>query len=363
MRNVGLHQSRYLVLCLLLSAFACNPPAMATSTAPSLPPPSSTPAASASARPAITSAPRFEAAPCAFPVPRGYEPECGYLIVPENRARPDSQSIRLHVAVFRNRAGIPNPDPVIKISGGPGSSGLNTTGFLLSGALDTVLESRDFVVFDQRGTGYSRPRLDCPERVAITPALLGGRLSADESAQAILDAFRRCRERFMAEGIDLSAYHSAASAADIDDLRTVLGYEQWNIYAISYGTRLALTLMRDHPGTVEMGYGSTEALAFVRPVLVFRSNAYLLDQPAVREHRLAGVHIPAATFDALRGCRVRYWLIPKGEEPFSGRNAYDAVLLRPLFPDEFRRAFAETYQLTSTTNYYDAWECKPGSTP
>jgi pimeloyl-ACP methyl ester carboxylesterase len=242
MRNVHLHKCRSVVLCLLLSASACSPPATATSTAPSVPALSSTAAPHAG--------PGFEAAPCAFPVPRGYEPECGYLIVPENRARPDSQSIRLHVAVFRNRAGIPNPDPVIKISGGPGSSGLNTTRFLLSGSLDAVLETRDFVVFDQRGTGYSRPRLDCPERVAITPALLGGRLSANESSQAILDAFRRCRERLLAEGIDLSAYHSAASAADIDDLRTVLGYKQWNIYAISYGTRLALTLMRDHPGTV-----------------------------------------------------------------------------------------------------------------
>ena len=43
------------------------------------------------------------------------------------------------------------------------------------------------------------------------------------------------------------AYSSAASASDLEDLRRALGYEAWNLYGISYGTRLALTAMRDHP--------------------------------------------------------------------------------------------------------------------
>jgi pimeloyl-ACP methyl ester carboxylesterase len=65
-----------------------------------------------------------------------------------------------------------------------------------------------------------------------------------------MDAFRRCRERLIIEGIDLSAYHSAASAADLNDLRIALGYQKLNLYAVSYGTRLALTLMRDYPDAV-----------------------------------------------------------------------------------------------------------------
>jgi pimeloyl-ACP methyl ester carboxylesterase len=52
------------------------------------------------------------------------------------------------------------------------------------------------------------------------------------------------------EGIDLSAYNSAASASDLNDLRLSLGYEKLNLYAVSYGTRLALTLMRDYPDSV-----------------------------------------------------------------------------------------------------------------
>jgi hypothetical protein len=116
-------------------------------------------------------------------------------------------------------------------------------------------------------------------------------------------------------------------------------------------------------GVVEMGYGSTEALSFARPLLVFRNGSYFLDQPAVREQQLAGVELPAATIEALRACRVDYWLIPRGEEPFSGRNAYGAVLAKPLFPAAFRSAFHAMYRITATTTYFDAWRCHRGAGP
>jgi len=49
------------------------------------------------------------------------------------------------------------------------------------------------------------------------------------------------------EGVNLPSYRSAESAADVNDLRLALEYEQWNIYGVSYGTRLGLTVMRDFP--------------------------------------------------------------------------------------------------------------------
>jgi pimeloyl-ACP methyl ester carboxylesterase len=56
-----------------------------------------------------------------------------------------------------------------------------------------------------------------------------------------------CAERLQAEGIDLTAYNSRESAADIAELRVALGIEEWNLYGISYGTRLALSVLRYHP--------------------------------------------------------------------------------------------------------------------
>src|SRR6266540_1467693 len=262
-----------LLVVFFLGVFACNTPLPTTSPAPyapfllptpdrgtSQPPsnqnesrggtPSPVPSQPPLATPTIAYQPVFEPAACAFPVPSEYSPECGYLLVPENRRRPDSPLIRLHVAIFRNSSDSLVSDPVVHLAGGPGSSSLGEARYLFSKGLNAILEQRDFILFDQRGTGYSQPRLDCPEREALTPALLDGSLSPEEAQQAIVDAFRRCRDRLIAEGIDLSMYNSAASAADLNDLRLALGYEKLNLYAVSYGTRLALTLMRDYPQAV-----------------------------------------------------------------------------------------------------------------
>ena len=119
---------------------------------------------------------------------------------------------------------------------------------------------------------------------------------------------------------------------------------------------------RAHDGAIEMGYGTSESASLMRPLLVFRSSAYLIDQPAVRELQLEGLEIPAATMDAVATCRTRYWLIPKGEEPFSGRNGYAAVFLKPMYPDAFRARFLATHTRTTSTDYYDVWQCT-GSPP
>jgi len=270
MKSKRCHPLLILLLSFMLGSFACNFP---TSTLPRLspappllpspilpapvasptpfqpPPPTSTPT-DLPPTPTAAYQPIFEPAACEFPVPAGYAPDCGYLVVPENRSRPGSPLIRLHVAIFHSTAADPAPDPVVHLAGGPGSSSLDEAVYLFNQGLDAILGRRDFILFDQRGTGHSLPRLDCPEREALEPILLGGQLTSDESVQAIEEAFSRCHDRLVAEGNDLSAYNSANSAADVNDLRLALGYAQINLYGVSYGTRLALTILRDYPQAV-----------------------------------------------------------------------------------------------------------------
>jgi hypothetical protein len=119
-----------------------------------------------------------------------------------------------------------------------------------------------------------------------------------------------------------------------------------------------------HPGDrIDMGYGGTSSykgsapLTFYRPLLVFRSGKYLIDAPAVQEHQLAGIPIPAPTFHAIARCDVDYWLIPKGEEPFRTRNMYAATLFAPLFSPEFKSTFLNAYHLVSSTDYFDVYAC------
>lgn len=217
---------------------------------PTLAPESPAPANSPSPSPDPAYRPVFEPAPCVFPIPPGTDPQCGYLVLPEDRARPQGNQVRLHTAIFSSSSPDPDPYPVIHLAGGPGSSSLEVARYLFAVGLDEVLESHDLILFDQRGTGYSEPHLGCPERERLAQALLDGDLSEQQAGEAVVESFRQCRERLSAQGIDLSAYNSAASAADLDDLRRALGYEQLNLYGVSYGTRLALTLLRDYPQAV-----------------------------------------------------------------------------------------------------------------
>ena len=54
----------------------------------------------------------------------------------------------------------------------------------------------------------------------------------------------------LAATTDLSDFVTAESAADVDALRQALGYEQLNLWGVSYGTRLAQAVMRAYPDGV-----------------------------------------------------------------------------------------------------------------
>jgi pimeloyl-ACP methyl ester carboxylesterase len=186
----------------------------------------------------------FEEAECQFEVPSGVEVDCGYLSVPEDRSQEDGPIIRLHVAI--GRAQNPKPDPVVILNGGPGAYTLEMTDAWLS-LFNNVLNDRDLIILDQRGVGYSQPSLNCPEAEEQWYQDWTQNISAIIADQHYAQALQACHDRLVAEGINLSAYTSAANAADVEDLRKALGYSKWNLYGSSYGTRLALTVMRDYP--------------------------------------------------------------------------------------------------------------------
>ncbi len=190
----------------------------------------------------------FETADCEFAVPGGREVECGYLTVPENRDDvANGRTIRLHVAIFASASENPAPDPIIYLEGGPGGDALETVPLIFEDRFAPFLADHTFIMFDQRGTGYSEPSLACPEVTELTFETLDDDLSIEEGQALQLEALTACHDRLVADGIDLTAYNSAENAADVADLREALGYEEWNVYGISYGTRLAQTIVRDYP--------------------------------------------------------------------------------------------------------------------
>lgn len=265
-----------LLLAVSLALSACSLPfsAAPTATAPPAPtsaPPADTatpapeptdePAPTEAAEPTNTPAPEVEPtatseptadnglqqAECWFEIPDGVEVECGFLSVPENRAEPNGTEIDLAVAIFKSTSANPEPDPIVYLEGGPGGNALQQVPLAFTDRFATFLDTRDFIMFDQRGTGYSRPSFGCDEYTKLAFDTLDQELTTEESTELFVEALTQCHERLAQSGADFSQYNSMTSAADLVDLRNALGYDEWNLYGISYGTRLALTAMREYP--------------------------------------------------------------------------------------------------------------------
>jgi pimeloyl-ACP methyl ester carboxylesterase len=196
----------------------------------------------------------FERSPCPFTPAadqvEGRTLECGVVWVPENRSRPEGMWIRLAVAVFKSPVA-PTRPALVFLGGGPGSSILDRFGPGVSGTLARDLtDGRDFVVFDQRGVGFSRPSLSCGEMIALKYQTIGSRRTPEQETEDTVQAAFACRDRLLASGIELAAYTTAANAADLNDIRAALGYDQFDVWGLSYGTRLALEVEREFPDIV-----------------------------------------------------------------------------------------------------------------
>lgn len=200
--------------------------------------------ASGRADPAV---PRFEPMPCAFEVPAGAEPkiECGQLVVREDRARPDGRQLRLSVTILRAKREHPEPDPVVYLSGGPGGSEAHS----VTRWLDHPLRShRDLILLNPRGTRHSEPL--CPELYREVMHIMARDLAPQADIAQHRAAARDCLDSLRQRGVDPTQYRSAVLVADLDDLRQSLGYERFNLLGMSYGTRLALTALRDAPQSI-----------------------------------------------------------------------------------------------------------------
>jgi pimeloyl-ACP methyl ester carboxylesterase len=191
----------------------------------------------------------FEETDCQFSYPSTRQIACGYLHVPEDRNQENSSEIQLHVAIIKSYGDKPVPDPVVVLQGGPGYKALENIDYWLF-LFQKVIQTRDVIVFDQRGVGFSTPSLNCPEVETPLNEQLDTNRTSKEDSEIFNQAALTCQERLIDQGITLAAYTSAENAADVNDLRIALGYRQWNLYGSSYGTRLALTVMRDFPNGV-----------------------------------------------------------------------------------------------------------------
>ena len=133
----------------------------------------------------------------------GAAARCGTLPVFENRETREGRTFDLNVVVLPARG----EDAAPMFSRSP------------------LGNRRDFVLVDQRGTGKSDP-LDCPARDLQE--------MFDSISTFVIPGIEACRGRFDA---DLKLYTTTFAMADLDDVRSALGYETINLRGCSRGSR------------------------------------------------------------------------------------------------------------------------------
>lgn len=165
---------------------------------------------------------------------RGTLALCGQTEVWENRELESGRRIQLRYAVLRAYSASPAKDAVFFLAGGPGQSAM-TLAHDLAPLLEGVRRERDIVFLDQRGTGESNP-LTCE---LADPGDPQEQFRTDFDEEKIKDCVARL-------DADPTQYTTAAAVADLEDVRSALGYDRVNLIGASYGTRLALAYARKH---------------------------------------------------------------------------------------------------------------------
>ena len=168
---------------------------------------------------------------------------CGTVKVPEDHEKPKGRTIRIAYVIVKAKSETPRRDPVIYFSGGPGGGSIDPgfVGFLGNGAF---AETRDVIIFDQRGIQYSSALPDVGR--AVFDAMAAD-TDIEGERKIIKRALEEYKKRAAAKGIDLAAYNSIQNAKDVGVLMEKLGYPKYNLFGVSYGTRLARLLEDFYP--------------------------------------------------------------------------------------------------------------------
>ncbi len=196
---------------------------------------------------ALSAQAAIAAASCANP-PAGFTTHCGYVKLPQDYDEPAGGSIAIYFIRIKAKVRPPKSDPLVYLVGGPGSSGSRLMQTSFRKYLGAFADERDIIIIDQRGTGESAPRLYCDEVWERLAEILQSHHA--EHAELMLDVLRACHQRLKRAGVNFETYHSQNNARDIVNVLRALGYEQWNLVGVSYGSRLALAMMREYPESI-----------------------------------------------------------------------------------------------------------------
>jgi pimeloyl-ACP methyl ester carboxylesterase len=240
----------------------------------------------------------------------------GTLYVPENRQNPASRVIGVGFARFRAIAPTGAP-PTFHLPGGPGQTFLEwldpASPRFARLVSDIALYRRvgDMVFVDQRGFSARGDMLKFKYRTEPLPLNQPGSLAAETAAYVAMS--RAAAAESSRRGVDLRGYTVKECAADVDELRRALGYDQITLIGQSFGSQWSAAVMRLYPHSV-----ARAILSGVEPL------DYSYDMPS---HVLAAVQ--RQWRDAESDPRLRPWL-PDGGLAFAAREVSRRLERTPI---------------------------------
>lgn len=170
---------------------------------------------------------------------------CYLIPVPKTTSKPSNGILKLAVAVVSSSKQA-RAQPLLYLHGGPGIATLeNVPRYLKSETWRSVLEDRSLIFFDYRGTGFSAPKL-CPDLKDSLSRFAKTKPSAEAIQVYKNGLYKKCREQLHDGGIEVSSFNSAQLAADADAVRRALKIDNWNVYGVSFGTTVALNMLRNN---------------------------------------------------------------------------------------------------------------------
>ncbi len=181
--------------------------------------------------------------PCQCPVTidSSFRTRCAYLIVPENRKKKNGKTVKLPFIWVESKNPNKRKDPIISTAGGPGGSSL---GWARGATRHTLINDRDCIAFEQRGTRFAIPSLWSPELSDAIKESYRKNLNKDSM---VVVGTKRYKKALEARGIDLSGYNTDETVADIHDLIATLKLDSVNLIGGSYSGGLMLAVLQKDP--------------------------------------------------------------------------------------------------------------------
>lgn len=201
---------------------------------------------------------------------------CFRLAAPENRETETSRTIQLNVVKLEAREPEDwdteedgewerRDDPIIYLTGGPGAV---ASGYVNRFKDHGVRDHRDLYILEQRGIGFSDDF--CPEFSNADPAAQNVSTYV-ASARASLQILETCFARARDAGVDLAGYNTIENARDVKALRRALGFDQWNMWGISYGSVLGQAYLHEDPEGIRAAV--IDAIVPIDPAINFQGIA------------------------------------------------------------------------------------------